>query len=97
MGWCCKHALIVLVLVVMGVVVWQLPVPAVVLPDPGLCVAAGNVLWWLAGSFLVWLVVLPYLRRVVQISDGGFDSIIVEILVAKGLLVVHIRWHEVGI
>ena len=46
-------------------------VPAVVLPDIGLGVAVGIVLLGLADSFLAWLVVLRYLRRVARISGGG--------------------------
>ena len=44
MGWHCKHALIAVVLVVAEVLLQQLLVPAVVLPDIGLGVAMGIVL-----------------------------------------------------
>ena len=72
MGWHCKHALMGVILVVAGVLPWQLPVPVVALPDTGLIVAAGIALWGLVGSFLAWLIVLRYLRNVVQISGSGF-------------------------
>ena len=71
MGWHCKHALMGVILVVAGVLPWQLPVPVVALPDTGLGVSAGIALWGLVGSFLAWLVGLQYLRSVLQISGGG--------------------------
>ena len=71
MGWHCKPALMGVALVVAEVLLRQLPVPVVALLDTELGVAAGIVLWGLAGSFLAWLVVLRYLRSVVQISGGG--------------------------
>ena len=40
MGWHCKHALMGVALVVMEVLLRQLPVPVVALPDTGLGVAA---------------------------------------------------------
>ena len=51
MGWHYKHALMEVVLVVAEVLLQQRPVPAVVLPDIGLGVAVGIVLWGLGGSF----------------------------------------------
>ena len=48
----CKHALMVVVLVGAEVFLQRLSVPAVVLSDTGLRVAAGIVLWGLASSFL---------------------------------------------
>ena len=71
MGWHCKHSLMVVALAVVEVLLWQLPVPVVVLPGTGLDVAVGIALWGLVGSFLAWLVVLRYLRNVVWISGGG--------------------------
>ena len=41
MGWHCKHALMEVALVVVEVLLRQLPVPVVVLPDTGLSVAVG--------------------------------------------------------
>ena len=61
MGWHCKHALMGVALVVAEVLLQQLPVPVVALPDTGLDVAAGITLWGLVGSFLACLVVLRYL------------------------------------
>ena len=58
MGWHCKHALMRVALVVAEVLVQQLPVPVVVLPDTELYVAAGIALWRLVCSFLAWLVVI---------------------------------------
>ena len=72
MGWHCKHALMGVVLVVAEVLLQLLAVPVVALPDTGLGMAVGIVLWRLVGSFLAYLVVLRYLRSVVQISGGGF-------------------------
>ena len=57
-GWHCKHALMEVALVVAEVLLRQLPVPVVVLPDTELGVAMGIALWGLVGSFLAWLVVL---------------------------------------
>ena len=57
LGWYCKHALMGVVLVVVGVLLRQLPVLVVALPDTGLGVAAGIALWGLVGSFLAWLIV----------------------------------------
>ena len=71
MGWHCRHALMGVALVVAEVLLQQLPVPFVALPDTGLNVAAGIVQWGLVGSFLAWLVVLRYLQRVVRISGDG--------------------------
>ena len=71
MGWHCKHALMGVVLVVAEVLLRQLPVPVVALPDTGLVVGAGIAIWWLVGSFLAWLVVLQYLRSFVWISGAG--------------------------
>ena len=71
MGWHCKHALMGLGLVVAEVLLQQLPVPVVALPNTGLDVAVGIALWGLVCSFLNWLVVLQYLRRIVRISGGG--------------------------
>ena len=51
-GWHCKHALMEVALVVAEVLLRQLPVPVVVLPDTGLGVAMGIALWGLVGSFL---------------------------------------------
>ena len=39
--WHCKHALMGVTLVLADVLLWQLPVPVVALPDTGLGVAAG--------------------------------------------------------
>ena len=72
MGWHWKHALMGVVLVVAEVLLQQLPVPVVALPDTGLGVAARIALCGLVGSFPAWLVVLRYLRSVVRISGGGF-------------------------
>ena len=58
MRWHCKHALMGVALVVAEVLLRQLPVLVVVLPDTGLVVAAGIALWGLVCSFLAWLVVL---------------------------------------
>ena len=58
MGWHCKRAMIGVVLVAAEVLLQQLPVPVVVLPDTGPGVAAGIALWGLVDSFLAWLVVL---------------------------------------
>ena len=58
-------------LVVVEVLLPQLPVPVVALPDTVLGVAAGIALRGLVGSVLAWLVVLRYLRRVARISGGG--------------------------
>ena len=44
MGWHCKHALMGVALVVAEVLLRQLPVPVVALPDTGLGVAVGIVL-----------------------------------------------------
>ena len=71
MGWHCKHVLMGVALVVAEVLLQQLPVPVVALPDTGLGMAVGIVLWGLVGSLLAWLVVLPYLHTVVRISGGG--------------------------
>ena len=71
MGWHCKHALMGVALVVAEVLLTQLPVPIVALPDSGVGVAAGIAPWGLVGSFLAWLVVLQYLRSIVRISGGG--------------------------
>ena len=60
-----------MVLVVAEVLLQRLPVPAVVVPDIGLRVAAGIVLLGRAGRFPAWLVVLRYLQSVVRISGGG--------------------------
>ena len=51
MGWHYKHALMGVVLVA-EVLLQQLPVPVVALPDTGLSVAAAIALYRLAGSFL---------------------------------------------
>ena len=58
MGWHYKDSLMGVVLVVVEVLLRQLPVLVVVLPDTGLVVAAGIALWGLVCSFLAWLVVL---------------------------------------
>ena len=71
LGWHCKHALVGVPLVVVEVLLRQLPVPVVALPDTGLGVTAGIALWGLVGSFLAWLVVLRYLQSIVRISGGG--------------------------
>ena len=71
MGWHCRHALMGMVLVVVGVLLRQLPVPVVALPGTGLGVGAGIALWGLVGSLLAWLVVLRYSPSVVRISGGG--------------------------
>ena len=60
MGWHCKHPLIGVALVVEVVLLQQLLVLVVALPDTGLDVAVGIALWDLVGSFLAWLVVLRY-------------------------------------
>ena len=70
MGWHCKHALIGVALVVAEVLLQQLPVPVVALPNTGLGLAAGIALQGLVCSFLAWLVVLRYLRSIVRISGG---------------------------
>ena len=70
MGWHCKHALMGVVLVVVGVLLRQLPVPVVALPGTGLDVAVGIAIWGLVGSFLAWLVVVQYLQSIVRISGG---------------------------
>ena len=44
MGCRCKHALMGVVQVVAEVLLWQLPVPVVALPDTGLDVAVGIIL-----------------------------------------------------
>ena len=74
MGWHCKHAVMGVALVVVMVLLRQLPVPVVALPNTGLDVAEGIALWELVGSFLAWLVVLRYLQSVVRISGGGIPS-----------------------
>ena len=56
---------------VVEVLLLQLPVPPVALPDIGLSVAVGIVLWRLGGSFRACQVVLEYLQIVVRISGGG--------------------------
>ena len=61
MGWHCKHALMGVVLGVVEVLLRQLPISVVALPDTGLGVAAGIALLGLVGSSLAWLVVLRYL------------------------------------
>ena len=61
MCWHCKYALMGVALVVAEVLLQQLPVPVVALPDTGLDVAAGIAQWGLVYSFLAWLVVLRYL------------------------------------
>ena len=71
MGWHCKHALREMALGVAEVLLWQLPVPVVALPDIGLSVAAGIAIWGLVGSFLAWLVVLRYVQSIVRISGAG--------------------------
>ena len=71
MGWHCKYALMGVALVVAEILLPQLLVPVVTLPDTGLDVAAGIALWGLVCSFLAWLVMLRYLRSVVRISGGG--------------------------
>ena len=71
MGWHCIHALIGVALVVVEVLLRQLLVLVVALPDTGLDVAVGIALWELVGSFPAWLDVLQYLRSVVRISGGG--------------------------
>ena len=58
MGWHYKHALMGVALVVAEVLLRQLPVPVVALPDTGLGVAAGIALWGPVGSLLAWLDVL---------------------------------------
>ena len=63
--------MIAVVLVVAEVLQQRLPIPTVVLPNSGLGMAEGIVLWGFAGSFLAWLVVLQYLRSIVRISGGG--------------------------
>ena len=60
-GWHCKHVLMGLALLVAEILLRQLPVPVVALPDTGLGVTAGIALWGLVGSFLAWLIVLRYL------------------------------------
>ena len=70
MGWHCKDALMGVALVVVEVLLQQLTVPVVVLPDPGPGVATGIALSGLVGSFLAWLVVFRYLRSVLRISGG---------------------------
>ena len=71
MGWRCINDLMVVVQVVAEVLLQQLLVPVVALSDTGLDVAVGIALWGLVCSFLNWLVVLQYLRRIVRISGGG--------------------------
>ena len=70
MGWHYKHALMGVVLVA-EILLRQLPVPVVALPNIGFGVAVGILLWGLVGSVLRWEVVLQYLRTVVWISGGG--------------------------
>ena len=69
-GWHWKCAVIGVVLVVAEALLQQLLVSIVVLHDIGLGVSVGIVLWGLADSFLVWLVVLRYLQNVARISGG---------------------------
>ena len=52
------------------VLLQQLLVLVVLLPNIGLCAAVGIVLWGLGGSFQAWQVVLSYLQIVVWISSG---------------------------
>ena len=70
MGWHYKHAFMGVVLVA-EILLRQLPVPVVALPNIGFGVAVGILLWGLVGSVLRWEVVLQYLRTVVWISGGG--------------------------
>ena len=70
-GLHCEHALMGVALLVAEVLLQQLPVPVVALPDTGLDVAAGIELWGLVCSFPAWLVLLRYSRSVVRISGGG--------------------------
>ena len=53
------------------VLLQQLPVPGVALPDIGFGKATRIVLWWLGVSFPAWQVVLRYLQIVIRISGGG--------------------------